>query len=712
MKSIITSLIICFSSIQTFAQLQAGDIAFLAMQTDAPDGFAFVALNDIPGNTSIRFTDNGWSGTALFTNEETVVWTAPAIGVPAGSVVILQEDTASPQSAHNVELVIGPGTATGELNGFSASGDQILAYTGTPAAPNFIAAISMNLFLTSCNTTPTNNTNYTCLPGPLEEGFNAIAIPGDSTGTDNMFMAFSEFSGSSSDILAFIMDPENWTYDNDPAVAGIDMWPDWVFTFVNPDPSEVNFQSGFFSLSEGGASENATLTVSPASYGIQTVTIQLSGVVNEFDLQSNPSISTNSITVTLPVQTSTISFNLAALADGLPEGTEVGTLTIISSSTGLTIGTGNVLNFEITEPEGISFASFSSTNETITEGGSNTTFTVEISPVTSSVQTFNISLAEGNGITSSDYTTSPASVAGSIAVTVNPGDTSFSFSVDVIDDTEIESPEDLTFTIIPLSSQIQVGLNSTATLNILDNDGAPVISDLYINEVMASNTNTIADEYEEFNDWIEIYNNASTPADLAGLSITDDITLPAKYQFPSGSASTVIAPGGFILVWADNSIAQGALHTNFTLSPAGEYIGLYASNGDLIDSLTYEALGPDESFGYNIEVDGELVFFEAGTTTPNASNTTSSVGIENGPSIKTTLYPNPANENVQLFFEGFNGETQLHIFDVSGRLLVQKNINEGIQLVTINTLELPSGSYLIRLGSKHDRVYRKLIVQH
>lgn len=712
MKSIITSLIICFSSTQIFAQLQAGDIAFLAMQSDAPDGFAFIALHDIPGNTNISFTDNGWSGTTLFTNEQTVVWTAPAIGVPAGSVIILQEDTASPQSAHNIELVIGPGTATGELNGLAASGDQILAYTGAVNAPNFIAAISIDLFLTTCNTTSTGNTNFTCLPAPLEEGFNAIAIPGDSTGTDNMFFAFSEFSGSPADILAFIMDPENWTYDNDPTVAGIDMWPDWVFTFINPDPSEVNFQTGFFSLSEGGASENVTLTVSPVSYGIQTVTIQLTGDVNESDLQGNPIISANSITLTLPVLTSTISFNLAALADGLIEGVEIGSLSIVSTSSGLTIGTGDSLNFEITEPEGVSFASFSSTNETITEGDSSITFTVGITPATTSVQTFNITLAQGNNITSSDYTLNPSAIAGSIAVTINPGDTLFSFSIDVTDDLEIESPENLTFTISSLNSIIQVGLNSIATLSILDNDSAPVISDLYINEVMASNTNTIADEFGEFNDWIEIYNNASTPADLAGLSITDDITLPAKYQFPSGSATTVIAPGGFILVWADNTIAQGALHTNFTLSPAGEFVGLYASNGELIDSLRYESLGPDQSFGYDIEVDGELVIFEAGTTTPNASNTTSSVGIENVSSMNASLYPNPANENVQMNFEGFSGETQLHIFDVSGRLLVQERISEGIQKLNINTQELPTGSYLIRLGSKNERVYRKLIVQH
>lgn len=712
MKSIITSLIICFSTMQIFAQIQAGDIAFLAMQSDAPDAFAFVALRDIPGNTSISFTDNGWNGSALFTNEQTVVWTAPLIGVPAGSVIIMQEDTALPQSAHNIELIIGPGAATGELNGFATAGDQILAYTGTVNNPNFIAAISLNLFLPICNLTSTGNTNFTCLPAPLEESINAVVIAGDSTGTDNLFLDFPEFSGNASEILAFIMNTENWTYDNDPTIAGISMWPEWIFTFINQDPSEVNFQTGFFSLSEGGADQNVNLIISPANSGVQTVTIQLSGAVNESDLLSNPSIVANSITLTLPVQSSTISFNLSALADGLPEGTEVGTLTIISVSSGLTIGSGNAVNFEIIEPQGISFASFTSISQTVSEGDANVQFTVEISPVTTTVQTVNISISEGIGFTSSDYTTNPPAVAGSIAFTVNPGETSFSFSVDVIDDTEIEIPEDVTFTIVALSSQIQAGLNAASTLTILDNDEMPVLFDLYINEVMASNTNTVADENGEFNDWIEIYNNTSTPADLAGLSITDDISLPTKYQFPPGFTSTVIAPGGFILVWADNTVSQGPLHTNFTLSPAGEYIGLYSSTGDLIDSLTYGALGPDESFGYDVEVDGELVIFEAGTTTPNASNTTSSVGIDYVSKKNATLYPNPANENVHLNFEGFIGEIQLHIFDVSGRLLIQKNINEGANLVSINTQNLQDGSYLIRLGSNQDRVYHKLIVQH
>ncbi|HOY49941.1 MAG TPA: hypothetical protein PK281_11130, partial [Flavobacteriales bacterium] len=168
MRSILTTLIICLTSLQAFSQVQPGGIAFLSMQCDAPDGFAIVTLQDIPAGTTISFTDNGWSGSALFTNENTVIWTAPATDVPIGTVIIFREDTIS-GAGHNTELITGPGTATGELAGLSIDGDQILAYTGTSANPTFVAAISTNMFLSTCNITGSGNSNYTCLPDPLEE---------------------------------------------------------------------------------------------------------------------------------------------------------------------------------------------------------------------------------------------------------------------------------------------------------------------------------------------------------------------------------------------------------------------------------------------------------------------------------------------------------------------------------------------------------------
>ena len=43
--------------------LGAGDIAIIAVNTDATKTFTFVALADIPANTTISFTDNAWNAT-------------------------------------------------------------------------------------------------------------------------------------------------------------------------------------------------------------------------------------------------------------------------------------------------------------------------------------------------------------------------------------------------------------------------------------------------------------------------------------------------------------------------------------------------------------------------------------------------------------------------------------------------------------------------
>jgi len=46
---------------------------------------------------------------------------------------------------------------------------------------------------------------------------------------------------------------------------------------------------------------------------------------------------------------------------------------------------------------------------------------------------------------------------------------------------------------------------------------------LYINEVMPSNNNSIADNAGEYDDWFEIYNSSNAPINLAGYYFTDDL---------------------------------------------------------------------------------------------------------------------------------------------------------------------------------------------
>ncbi|MCK5078056.1 MAG: lamin tail domain-containing protein, partial [Calditrichia bacterium] len=69
-----------------------------------------------------------------------------------------------------------------------------------------------------------------------------------------------------------------------------------------------------------------------------------------------------------------------------------------------------------------------------------------------------------------------------------------------------------------------------------------------INEVMSSNSFTIIDEDGDYPDWIELYNYGTTPIDLNGFGLSDDITEPLKWTFPQ----VTIQPDDYLLLFASD----------------------------------------------------------------------------------------------------------------------------------------------------------------
>ena len=121
---------------------------------------------------------------------------------------------------------------------------------------------------------------------------------------------------------------------------------------------------------------------------------------------------------------------------------------------------------------------------------------------------------------------------------------------------------------------------------------------LVISEFMAVNTNSIQDEDDAYEDWIEIQNTGTGTVDLAGWHLTDESSNLDKWTFPS----TNIAPGGFVIVFASNkdrATPGDELHTNFRLSGEGEYLALVQPNGVTVES-SYDPYPPqvaNVSFG-------------------------------------------------------------------------------------------------------------------
>jgi hypothetical protein len=122
---------------------------------------------------------------------------------------------------------------------------------------------------------------------------------------------------------------------------------------------------------------------------------------------------------------------------------------------------------------------------------------------------------------------------------------------------------------------------------------------LRINEFMALNQSTLADEDGEYSDWIEIYNPTDQPVNLAGWALTDDKNLPGKWIFPD----VTLENNSYLLVFASDknrNIPGNQLHTNFKLSGDGEYFALINPQGIAVTEFDpfFPVQQTDISFGY------------------------------------------------------------------------------------------------------------------
>ena len=141
---------------------------------------------------------------------------------------------------------------------------------------------------------------------------------------------------------------------------------------------------------------------------------------------------------------------------------------------------------------------------------------------------------------------------------------------------------------------------------------------------MASNTETLRDPSDQgFDDWFELYNAGSEPVDLGGYWLADSIGNPnGGFQIPT-NGTYVIAPGGFLLVWADedssdNNAASPDLHVNFRLSAGQDQIGLFAPDLTPVDRVSFTNQVSNISEGRF--ADGASAIYAMTNPTPRAPN--------------------------------------------------------------------------------------------
>ena len=208
---------------------------------------------------------------------------------------------------------------------------------------------------------------------------------------------------------------------------------------------------------------------------------------------------------------------------------------------------------------------------------------------------------------------------------------------------------------------------------------------LVINELQPSNLLDTVDNAGAHEDWFEIVNLGTTTVDLGGYYLTDRLNNPTKWQVPLNVPdSTTIAPGEYILFFADEDGSQGWNHTNFKFNNDGEALVLRSIDGfSIADSVHFGALPLDHSWGRDIDGSGPWREFISTETTPEYCNVcvTSVNDLSHQP---FSIFPNPLKPGVPVF-----SSHNAIIYNSTGARVVGVFGNE------FNTIDLPSGIYYI-----------------
>jgi len=163
-------------------------------------------------------------------------------------------------------------------------------------------------------------------------------------------------------------------------------------------------------------------------------------------------------------------------------------------------------------------------------------------------------------------------------------------------------------------------LKSTIFMLLLLLGAFHIQAQVVINELSAANwQGGFADNYGEFEDWIELYNTSGADFDLSGYWLSDDDTEPMKWEFPAGS---VIPANDYLIVFASdrNEVVGGNYHTSFKITQGRQEGAVLADpGGTIVDSYMLDVANQlDHSRGRASDGDPNWSVFL--NPTPGAAN--------------------------------------------------------------------------------------------
>ena len=233
---------------------------------------------------------------------------------------------------------------------------------------------------------------------------------------------------------------------------------------------------------------------------------------------------------------------------------------------------------------------------------------------------------------------------------------------------------------------------------------ASVPGQVFINEFVANNVSGATNESGAHSDWIEIYNNTSTPLSLFGTYLTDDFLIPQKFAIPD---VTIIPANGFQILWADNSNSTSTfVHTNFSLDANGEHLMLTNGFGTVLDSISFGVQTADAAMARCPDGIGSFV---QRSPTFNASNVCFA-GIDESKLDDVIVYPNPTSTFINIQLSSRSSKGSLAISNLMGEVVLKSELNN--RLTKLDVSGFSKGIYFVQITTnQNEKTNKKIIIE-
>ena len=292
-------------------------VAIVGMSHVDPDGFSFVAAQDIPANTVVYFTDNSFNSSTLFfgSGEGVIRWTSPGTVITKGNVVVVTETAPDTFTVTCSNGTCGSVTLISGNLAIATTGETLYAYEDNDTNPsNGVTDIYAVLFT---GTSTVSGGNLPSIEDPSNIFLKALVVDGFPASAP----ARTEYDATKRNVAVSTVnfeDVSNWVHAQSPPALSTVPFAN-LNILDNEPPTAIcqnisvtpNVGTGSVTITAADINNGSTDNVGILSYAIDIDTFTCANVgtpvtvtLTVTDTSGNTATCTSTVTV-LPNVTST-----------------------------------------------------------------------------------------------------------------------------------------------------------------------------------------------------------------------------------------------------------------------------------------------------------------------------------------------------------------------------------------------------------------------